>query len=204
MFGREARLPVDIYYGSPKSRPEHISEYIWQMKERMHKVHSFMRNRMRLDQRRRKEYYDRNARVCFFEVGEKVWLAVPKRHKLGPSWEGPYSIVTKQGGDVYRIRCDAHPRRCVNVHANRLRAYSVNTRFPAPIRNRTEETAETRRSSSSDIPHRSGQRTTDRQENDETFGPPRRRTPRPPDRLRDYVVYAAQSPGRTLPKEGAV
>ncbi|KFD51373.1 hypothetical protein M513_07778 [Trichuris suis] len=203
LFGREARVPVDIQYGLPKPRPEHISAYIWQTRERMHKVHSFMRRRMRIDQRRRKEYYDKNARAAVFEVGDKVWLAIPKRHKLSPSWEGPYSVVSKKGGDAYCIRWDAHPRRRLNLHANRLRAYNVQTRRPAPITTGTEETRGSGRSSFNDLPPRRGQRTADRREHGETLEP-QRRTSRPPDRLRDYVVYSAQSPGRTLPEEGAV
>ncbi|KFD69482.1 hypothetical protein M514_18354 [Trichuris suis] len=202
LFGREVRLPVDIQYGLPKPRPEHISAYIWQTRERMHKVQSFMRRRMRIDQRQRKEYYDKNARASVFEVGDKVWLAIPKRHKLSPSWEGPYSVVTKKGGDVYCIRLDAHPRRRLNVHANRLRAYNVQTRRPAPITTGTEETGGSGRSSFNDLPPRSGQRAADRREHGETLEP-HRRTSRSPGRLRDYVVYSAQSPGRSLPKEGA-
>ncbi|KFD60141.1 hypothetical protein M514_27669 [Trichuris suis] len=166
LFGREARVPVDIQYGLPKPRPEHISAYIWQTRERMHKVHSFMRRRMRIDQRRRKEYYDKNARLRSFEVGDKVWLAIPKRHKLSPSWEGPYSVEGR-------------------------------------ITTGTEETGGSGRSSFNDLPPHRGQCTADRREHGETLGP-QRRTSRPPDRLRDYVVYSAQSPGRTLPKEGAV
>ncbi|KFD47144.1 hypothetical protein M513_11994 [Trichuris suis] len=256
LFGREARLPVDIQYGL--LRPEHISAYIWQTRERMHKVHSFMRRRIRIDQRRRKEYYDKTrvhpsirratrlspswegpysvvskkggdvycirwdahprrrlnvhanrlraynvARPSVFEVSDKVWLAIPKRHRLSPSWEGPYSVVSKKGGDVYCIRWDAHPRRRLNVHANRLRAYNVQTRRPAPITTGTEETGGSGCSSFSGLPPRRGQRAADRREHGKTLEP-QRRTSRPPDRHHDYVVYSAQSPGRTLPTEGAV
>ncbi|KHJ42377.1 integrase core domain protein [Trichuris suis] len=89
LFGREVRLPVDIQYGLPKPRPEHISAYIWQTRERMHKVQSFMRRRMRIDQRQRKEYYDKNARASVFEVGDKVCDKKGRRRILHPLGRSP-------------------------------------------------------------------------------------------------------------------
>uniref|UniRef100_A0A5S6QHB5 Integrase catalytic domain-containing protein n=1 Tax=Trichuris muris TaxID=70415 RepID=A0A5S6QHB5_TRIMR len=61
MFGREARLPVDIYCGVSKPTPTHLSDYIWKSREQLQEVHSFMRRNMKPEQRRRKEYHDRKT-----------------------------------------------------------------------------------------------------------------------------------------------
>ncbi|KFD45887.1 hypothetical protein M514_13225, partial [Trichuris suis] len=45
----------------------------------------------------------------------------PFRKGTRLAWFG--TALTNQGGSVYRIHCDTHPRRCFNVHYDRISAY---------------------------------------------------------------------------------
>eukprot|EP00731_Ephydatia_muelleri_P033166 Em0025g122a len=90
MFGREAKLPVDLMYGSNRIE-ERLSEH-----------------------RRQKDIYDEKVHGKPFVPGELVWLpAVPRgqSRKLHLPWKGPLKVLERRGDCVYKIarpRADSH------------------------------------------------------------------------------------------------
>ena len=78
MFGREARLPIDVF-GSP---PNHNSvqstnEYSKQMRQRLEDSCNRVRIHMNLQQRRQKDVYDHKTHGNPFKVNDLVWLHSP-------------------------------------------------------------------------------------------------------------------------------
>jgi hypothetical protein len=54
-----------------------------------------------------RQYYAWNVSSCSFQVGDFVLQKIQMtkdRHKLSPTWEGPYEIVQVTWPDSYRLQ----------------------------------------------------------------------------------------------------
>jgi len=129
MFGREARLPIDVMFGTP---PDVVvtspSQYALDLRDRLETAYHHTRSHLLLQQRRQKLLYDRRATGAAYKVNDLVWLynpAVPRGHsrKLHRPWQGPYEVVKIISSVLYRIRLVKAPRRRVVVHYDRLKPY---------------------------------------------------------------------------------
>ena len=108
MFGRQARMPIDVAYGPPPSTTASSpSEFATQLRQRLQKAYE--RVREKLGQR----LYDPYA------PDDLVWLhsQVPPK---GCPWTGPYRVINKLADTVYRIQHTTSRRRRPVVHFNRL------------------------------------------------------------------------------------
>ena len=148
MFGREARLPIDVIFGPPPGeKPASPSQYALLLRQRLEAAYHCVRTQLSLQQRRQKTLYDQKASGAPYCVRDLVWLhcpAVARGHsrKFHRPWQGPYNVVKVITDVLYRIQQVKHPRRRVVVHYNRLKAYQgrLNKTFnespslsPAPI-----------------------------------------------------------------------
>ena len=103
MFGREARLPIDLIFPSPESGNNSTpSKYAVEL-------------RIRLEQAYHSELYDKNKSGSPLKVGDKVWLrstVVPRRksHKFHCPWSGPFVIVKILSDVLYRIQDVQQPK----------------------------------------------------------------------------------------------
>ena len=129
MFGREARLPIDVMFGTP---PDVVvtspSQYALDLRDRLETAYHHTRSHLLLQQRRQKLLYDQRATGAAYKVNDLVWLynpAVPRGHsrKLHRPWQGPYEVVKIISSVLYRIRLVKAPRRRVVVHYDRLKPY---------------------------------------------------------------------------------
>ena len=78
MFGREARLPVDVVYGSPPDETfESPSEFALKLRDRLADAYKLVRNNTDVEQKRQKLLYDRRTQVSPYTVGDQVWLHSP-------------------------------------------------------------------------------------------------------------------------------
>ncbi|KRX72651.1 Transposon Tf2-8 polyprotein [Trichinella sp. T6] len=92
--------------------------------ERAHwHVHEQMRRQLKVQQRRQKSLYDRKATQGTFRVKDLVWLAIPRRVKLHPCWEGPYGIVQTLGPHTHRVRHQERRRCTMVVRSDRIKKY---------------------------------------------------------------------------------
>jgi len=124
-FGRDLNLPLDLLRGSPYNENSvDLEDYVQNLRGKLDKIHQEVRNRMKIKSSRIKGRYDRKARNCSFEQGQKVWLYNPRRKegktpKLQRDWEGPYVVVRKLNDVVYCIRRSNRHKNKI-VHSDRL------------------------------------------------------------------------------------
>jgi hypothetical protein len=85
------------------------TKYETDLVERLHDIHQFARQHLKVANDRMKARYDRVANSARYEEGDRVWLYRPTRKKgkipkLQTCWEGPYNIITQMNDVVYRIQ----------------------------------------------------------------------------------------------------
>ena len=129
MFGREARLPIDVMFGPPPGEEStSSSQYAFLLRQRLESAYHRVRTQLALQQRRQKTLYDRKVAGHSYSVGDHVWLHCPavtrgNSRKLHRPWQGPYKIVKVITDVLYRIQLVKQPRRRIVVHYNRLKPY---------------------------------------------------------------------------------
>lgn len=128
LFGREARLPVDLIVGDGPGTNHHqsVPEFVQVMKTRFQQAHNFAREKTGVASRRYKDYYDARAAGNPYKVGDRVWRQVPAikkglSRKLARPWQGPYIIIKKISDVVYRLQKEGGRRQRVVVHFNSLK-----------------------------------------------------------------------------------
>jgi len=127
MYGRQARLPVDIMYGSPEPDESTSTEYASNLKNTLQHTYEIVCTKMQTELRREKEFYDEKVHGKSFEVDDLVWLhsSVVKKgksKKFHCPWLGPYIIIKKISDSTYRIKKFPRGKRTV-VHFDRLKPY---------------------------------------------------------------------------------
>ena len=113
MFGREARVPLDLMIGPPPDYCASQSEttYIREVRDRLESAFDLVRVRLDGAHRCQKKLYDqRSPSAPSFSVGTStnVWLYSPvvqvgQTSKFSKPWTGPYRILRRIGEVNYRI-----------------------------------------------------------------------------------------------------
>ena len=135
MFGREARMPVDIMLGTTNSAETTLPQYVTRLRTSLETMYGYVRDHMEHKQAKQKVRYDARSEGKPFAVGDLVWLhspAVPrgKSRKFHRPWTGPFRVVAKPSDTIYRLQHVQFRRRRPVVHFNRLKPCSPATRFP--------------------------------------------------------------------------
>ena len=133
MYGREAKIPADIVYGTPAEQPQTHSQYASNLRQSLEKAYSQARKEMNTAAQRQKSLYDKKVHGEPYKVGDLVWLlnpAVPKgkSRKLNCPWIGPFRVVKKLSDIVYRIQDSCNRRKRQVVHFDRLKPCDPNMR----------------------------------------------------------------------------
>jgi hypothetical protein len=158
MFGREARIPVNLMIPEPPQEEVQptTSEYAEKLKKRFERTYELTRANTKKASKRYKDYYDANAEDKTYNVGDEVWLHIPfvkkgKNVKLSRPWQEPYTIVKKISDVVYRIEKDANKRKRLVLHYNRLKpcleqqSNSLSDRPLNGMKSQSKETPKTRK-----------------------------------------------------------
>ena len=100
MFGREARLPVDLMYSSCPDEPQTPITYASLLQESLQQAYTKVRESLHTAHNGEKDHYDQYIHGKPFQPGELVWLhdmSVPlgQSRKLHCPWNGPREIVEK-------------------------------------------------------------------------------------------------------------
>ena len=139
MFGRQAKLPVDIVYGSTPLEPQPCHEYVQGLKSKLDAAYSTVREHFGTVIDRQKELYDSKVHGREYRVGDLVWLNNPvvargASRKLHCPWSGPYTVEKKLSSAVYRIQDTRRSRRRnrLVVHFDRLKPCPSTLRLPKP------------------------------------------------------------------------
>jgi len=77
VFGRELRLPCDLMFGAPPDKEQSTMDYTAATVERLHNIHHFARQHLKMASDRMKARYDQLANLAGFQVGDRVWLYRP-------------------------------------------------------------------------------------------------------------------------------
>ena len=121
MFGRQARIPIDIMFGNSPVVTSSPSVYATNLKQSMTFAYDQVRNKMNATFQRQKQFYDQKVHGRPFTVGDLVWLYSPvvptgQAKKLYHSWTGPYEVVKKLSDVTYRIVNTQSKRQTFVVH----------------------------------------------------------------------------------------
>ena len=121
MIGQQARIPVDVMYGSPvvESSP---STYANVLRKSLTTAYNQVRVKMDAQFQRQKQFYDKKVHGKPYKVGDLVWLyspAVPpgQSKKLHHAWSGPFKIIKQLSDATYRI-ADTHEKHHRQVHSS--------------------------------------------------------------------------------------
>jgi len=136
MFGRQARLPVDIIYGTstPENEGQGVGQYAMSLKKKMAEAFELVRESTSKHHMHQKMLYDEKIHGKPYKAGDWVWLHSPvvpsgSSRKLHCPWKGPYSIVKRISDATYRIQHLQKRKDRQVVHFNRLKPCSKNIRL---------------------------------------------------------------------------
>ena len=135
LYGREARLPIDLMYGTKRPSPQSVHEYASNLKQSLNDAYSAVRQQLNQAHARQKQYYDRKVHGEPYKKGDLVWLHNPtvppgQSAKLMHPWTGPYRIVERLSEVDYRIQELFGKKTPSVVHFDRLKRCHPDTRFP--------------------------------------------------------------------------
>lgn len=137
MFGREARLPVDLCFGtSPDGSGEkHHSRYVENLRGDLQKAYELASKSADKIHQRNKKAYDQKVRFQTVETGDRVLLrnlGLKGKHKLESRWSSvPYVIVGKLPNlPVYRVKPEDGSGGVKTIHRDHLLPISQSMRMP--------------------------------------------------------------------------
>ena len=125
MFGRQARLPVDVAFGLPPNSGTSHNEYAASLRCALQEAYERVCEDLGHHLRRQKEIYDKRAHGQPYKKGNMVWLhntavAKGKSKKFHKPWVGPYRVVKQISDVTYRIQLASNPRKRMVVHFDHL------------------------------------------------------------------------------------
>lgn len=127
MFGREARLPVDICFGtSPDGETEiQYQKYVSEMRRELKKAYELASDAANMSHLKNKTRYDRWVLNQSLEEGDRVLLrnvGITGKHKLQDRWKSvPYVIVEKLPNiPVYRVKPERGAGVIKTLHRDHL------------------------------------------------------------------------------------
>ena len=128
MFGRQAKLPVDLMYGTPESEVLSPSQYAAMQKTAISEAYDQVRAKTARQLKHQSDLYNQKVHGSPYKVGDHVWVLFPqtprgKSKKLYRPWSGPFAVVKKLSDVTYRVREVKNRRRRLVVHFNRLKPY---------------------------------------------------------------------------------
>lgn len=137
MFGREARLPVDVCFGaSPDGAEEKThSQYVTDLKQDLQRAYQLANEAADKVHKRNKRAFDRRVSFQALEVGDRVLLknlGLKGKHKLESKWNAvPHVIVGKLPNlPVYRVKPQTGQGSVRTLHRDHLLPIGTEVRLP--------------------------------------------------------------------------
>ena len=128
MFGREARLPIDLKLGVAPDTESATSHrrYAQKLRDRLKQAHKLASDMAEKRAAANKARYDGKFRECTILPGDRVLVKNTRlrgKHKLADRWEQEVFVVVKQLGDdfpVYEVKPETGDGPTRTLHRNML------------------------------------------------------------------------------------
>lgn len=127
MFGREARLPVDLCFQTPTDRTEkkQHSQYVAKLKRDLKEAYQLASEASTKVHQRNKQAYDSRVRFQVLDTGDRVLLknlGLRGKHKLQSRWSSvPYVVVDKMPNlPVYKVKPEHGRGGVKTIHRDHL------------------------------------------------------------------------------------
>ncbi|XP_073318838.1 retrovirus-related Pol polyprotein from transposon 412 [Pagrus major] len=111
MYGREARLPVDLCFGAGSDDVDGLKhhQYVADMREELRKAYQLAADSAAKNHERNKKLYDMRVRNQILEKGDRILvrnLGITGKHKLQDRWNSlPYVVLAQLPHlPVYRVK----------------------------------------------------------------------------------------------------
>lgn len=136
MFGREARLPVDLCFGTGvDGTVDSHSRYVAKLKEDLQKAYQLASEMANRSHQRNKKSYDKRVSFQSLDVGERVLLrnlGLKGKHKLQTRWNPmPYLVVGKMPNlPVYKLRPENGKGSVKTLHRDHILPIGQLVRLP--------------------------------------------------------------------------
>ena len=127
MFGRQARMLLNIIIGMATPDLQIISHYTLSMAKSLEKVYQLLRSHFGTAAERQKEQHNHRVHGNPYKVGDQVWLhnsVVPRgssKNTLSLDW--PFQVIKYLSDTVYSIQDVETWRVRMLVHFDRLKPY---------------------------------------------------------------------------------
>ena len=123
VFGRVARMPVEIDLGVPLRDPRSQSDYVQAVRQSIRSSQSIAQQVQLEAKAKQKQFYDQGKGTWTpIEPQSIVWLRRPKKWKFGRKWIGPYTVVSRTGVN-YNIK--SQEGKELVVHHNNLKVSAM-------------------------------------------------------------------------------
>ena len=125
LYGREARLPIDIYLNLPREEDEPVP-WVSAHRQRLNSAYQIVQRRLKQAAEERKRRYDKSTAEAPLSIGTLVYVrnrGFRERHKIVDAYKPDvYRIVSKfDGKDVYEIMRTDGTRETKWVNRSELR-----------------------------------------------------------------------------------
>ncbi|XP_043993942.1 uncharacterized protein LOC122843338 [Gambusia affinis] len=137
MFGREAKLPVDVCFGTPldEEGDRRHSSYVAKLKDNLQRAYEMATEAANKLHLRNKKAYDRRVGFHHLEPGDKVLmknLGLKGKHKLENRWcDIPYVVVEKMPNlPVYKVKPQNGKGKFKTMHRDNLLPIGDYVRMP--------------------------------------------------------------------------
>ena len=136
MFGREARLPVDICFSVfDESQKTSYNQYVAKLKKDLQRAYTLATEQSDRNHQRNKKAHDKHIKEQVLDKGDRVLLrnfGVQGKHKLKCKWRpSPYVVVEKLPNlPVYKIKPERGMGAEKTVHRNHLLPIGYLVRLP--------------------------------------------------------------------------
>ena len=110
LYGREARLPLDVTLLTNCNYPEKtLSDHIHHLVSQLEIFRDISKRHAELNQAKMKERFYEKAQEMPYQVGDTVWIYIPAfqqglSRKLMKFWAGPYLLVEQTSPVNFRVR----------------------------------------------------------------------------------------------------
>lgn len=137
MFGREARLPIDLCFGlevdGDDTNTHH--QYVEKLRQELRHAYQLASEASKKSHQRNKRRYDNRVRVHNLQEGDRVLvraLGIPGKHKLKEKWDlQPYVVLGKLPNlPVYRLKPESGKGIVKTLHRDHLLPIGFLVRMP--------------------------------------------------------------------------